>query len=76
MRTVDGKRVVSDNGNALIDCAIAPIKDARELERQLRAIPGVIDTGLFLGTAHTVLVAGPDGVRELTRPDAATPAAS
>jgi hypothetical protein len=33
----------------------------------MRAIAGVVDTGLFLGTAHTVLVAdGPD-IRALTR---------
>jgi len=33
----------------------------RALEAELRAIPGVVDTGLFLGTAERVLVGYPDG---------------
>jgi len=34
---------------------------ARDLERALLAIPGVVDTGLFLGTAERALVGHPDG---------------
>ena len=34
---------------------------SRALEAALRAIPGVVDTGLFLGTAERVLVGHPDG---------------
>jgi ribose 5-phosphate isomerase A len=56
---------VTENGNLTLDCAVgAPLADgiaARELERTLRAIPGVVDTGLFLGTAERVLVGHPDG---------------
>jgi ribose 5-phosphate isomerase A len=55
----------SENGNLLLDCApAAPLPDgaaARALEATLRAIPGVVDTGLFLGTAERVLVGHPDG---------------
>ncbi len=57
--------VVTDNGNLIIDCAPgAPLRDrpaARGLEATLLAIPGVVDTGLFLGTAERVLVGYPDG---------------
>ncbi len=56
--------VVTDNGNLLIDCAPPqPLtaNGARDLERALRAVPGVIDTGLFLATASCVLVGHPDG---------------
>lgn len=56
---------VSDNGNLTLDCTLPePIRDrqdARELERALRAIAGVVDTGLFLEAAHQVLVGHPDG---------------
>ena len=55
---------VTDNGNLVIDCAPPqPLtsNDARDLERALRAVAGVIDTGLFLGTASRVLVGHPDG---------------
>lgn len=67
VRTVGGRPFASDNGNLVIDCAVAPIESAAALEGRLRAIPGVIDTGLFLGTADTVLVADGDAIRELRR---------
>ena len=66
-RRAEGRPLLSDNGNALVDCAVGPIADPAALERELRAIPGVVDTGLFLGTAGTVLVADGDAVRELGR---------
>jgi ribose 5-phosphate isomerase A len=47
---------VTDNGNNILDCAIKPIADAAKLELAIRAIPGVVGTGLFLGMANTVLV--------------------
>jgi ribose 5-phosphate isomerase A len=47
---------VTDNGNHILDCQIDPIADARELERAIRWIPGVVGTGLFLGMADTVFV--------------------
>jgi ribose 5-phosphate isomerase A len=67
LRTVEREPVVSDNGNLIVDCAVGTIADARGLERRLRAIPGAIDSGLFLGTADTVLVGDGDEVRELRR---------
>jgi ribose 5-phosphate isomerase A len=47
---------VTDNGNHVLDCRIDPIADAPRLEMDIRAIPGVLGTGLFLGMADTVLV--------------------
>jgi ribose 5-phosphate isomerase A len=47
---------LSDNGNHILDCAIAPIEDAKKLERDIRDIPGVVNTGLFLDMAQVVLV--------------------
>lgn len=56
---------VSDNGNLTLDVMPAvPLADAaalRALEASLRSIPGVVDTGLFLGTAERVLIGHPDG---------------
>src|SRR5205085_2376594 len=48
--------LVTDNGNHIFDCQIDPIRDAPRLEMDIRAIPGVVGTGLFLGMADTVLV--------------------
>jgi ribose 5-phosphate isomerase A len=57
--------LVNENGNLTFDCALpAPLADARAaraLESLLRAIPGIVDTGLFLGTAERVLVGHADG---------------
>ncbi len=65
VRRIDAAPVISANGNLTIDCGLdVPLADARAartLERELRAIPGVVDTGLFLGTADVVLVGHPGG---------------
>jgi ribose 5-phosphate isomerase A len=47
---------VTDNGNHILDCQIGPISDAPKLELDIRSIPGVAGTGLFLGMADTVLI--------------------
>jgi ribose 5-phosphate isomerase A len=52
--TKDGP-AVTEHGNLLLDVWLPAIDDGTE--RQLQAIPGVIECGLFLGYAPTVLVA-------------------
>jgi len=54
--TQDGKPRVTDNGNNILDCATNPLSDPVRLEADIRAIPGVAGTGLFLGMADTVLI--------------------
>lgn len=60
-----GKRFVTDNGNVILDAKpAAPLATpaaAREFEARVLAIAGVVDTGLFLGTAERVLVGHDDG---------------
>jgi ribose 5-phosphate isomerase A len=51
-----GTLFLTDNGNHILDCKLEQIADAPRLERDIRAIPGVVGTGLFLGMADTVLV--------------------
>jgi ribose 5-phosphate isomerase A len=57
-------RLISENGNLTLDCAVTkPLADgaaARTLETAIRSVAGVVDTGLFLGTAERVLVGFPD----------------
>ncbi|MDZ4865085.1 MAG: ribose-5-phosphate isomerase RpiA [Gemmatimonadota bacterium] len=62
----DGTRaLLTENGNLTLDCALTESlgdgRAARELEAAMLAMPGVVDTGLFLGTAERVLVGHPDG---------------
>jgi ribose 5-phosphate isomerase A len=52
----DGKPFLTDNGNHIFDCRIGPITDAARLESDIRTIPGVVGTGLFLRMADTVLI--------------------
>ena len=55
-------------GNWSLDCGVPPLEVTHALADSLRSIPGVVDTGLFLGTASAVLVAEKGAVRELRRP--------
>ena len=59
---------MTDEGNWILDCYYAPIADPADLARQIKEIPGVVEHGLFLGMVHSVIVAGPDGVRSLEKP--------
>jgi ribose 5-phosphate isomerase A len=56
LRMQNGKSFVSDNGNYILDCRITPQTRPDEFEQSIRAIPGVVGTGLFLRIAHTVLI--------------------
>jgi hypothetical protein len=59
----DGRLFVTDNGNHILDCEITLIPDATRLDMNIRAIPGVVGTGLFLGMAERVLVGAKDDFR-------------
>jgi len=56
LREQDGAPVRSDNGNYLADGRVGSLAEPAHLERTLRAIPGVIETGLFVGFADLVIV--------------------
>lgn len=69
----DGRVFVTDNGNHILDCQIGALANPRQFEAEVRTIPGVVDTGLFLGMADTVLVGDPhsfDLHQERQRPGA------
>jgi ribose 5-phosphate isomerase A len=53
--------IKTDNGNFVIDVNFDPIKDAHLLEGQLRSIPGLVETGLFLDLTDRVYVGLLDG---------------
>lgn len=64
--------LVTDNGNYIIDADFGPISDPWWLNRELHAIPGIIETGMFLGYAHLAYVGGRGSVKRLKpQPDAA-----
>ena len=67
VRLADGRPVVTDNGNLLLDCRVGPLEDPRATDAAIRALPGVVGTGLFLDLRATVLV-WQDGRCQTLRP--------
>ncbi|HLK37894.1 MAG TPA: ribose-5-phosphate isomerase RpiA [Polyangiaceae bacterium] len=67
LRRRDGAVVRTDAGNVIYDLATGPIDLPAEMDVRLRAIPGVVETGLFVGRADVVLVADGERVRRLVR---------
>jgi len=67
LRVKDGKPFVTDGGHFIIDCAIGEIPDPQRLDAVLKSIPGVIETGLFIGICGIVLMGTPKGVTEFKR---------
>jgi ribose 5-phosphate isomerase A len=66
----DGGEYHTDGGHLIVDCAFPDgIADAAATERALRTPAGVVETGLFLGMASAVVVAGKE-VSVLDRPAA------
>jgi ribose 5-phosphate isomerase A len=63
----DATPVRTDAGNLIYDLKTGPIDDPATLDRALHAVPGVVETGLFVARADVVLDADEAGVRRLTR---------
>ena len=73
-REVRGKAFVTDNGNYVLDCRVPMLENPLEVEQAIRAIPGVVGTGLFLaGLANTVLIQSGDNVEVRHRERGASP---
>ena len=61
-KKADGGNFVTDGQHFIIDATFGRISDVDGLDMALRAIPGVVETGLFIGIATRAAVAGNDGV--------------
>ena len=61
-KAADGSNFVTDGQHYIIDATFGRISDVEGLDTALRAIPGVVETGLFVGIASKAVVAGEDGV--------------
>ncbi len=58
----------TDGGNLIADCAFDGIADPAGLHARLKAITGVVETGLFIGMATRVIAGTPAGPRILELP--------
>lgn len=59
--------VITDNGNVILDAAFGPISDAAFLERRLKMIPGVVETGLFVQLADLAYLGTRFAVEKMER---------
>ena len=66
----DGSPYRTDEGNLILDCRFSAIPDPLPISVAIKAIPGVVEHGLFIGMATIVLTAGAQGVAVMVRPDA------
>jgi ribose 5-phosphate isomerase A len=53
--------LVTDNGNFIIDVDFGIMKNAIELDRNIKNTPGVVETGLFLNMANKAYIGQEDG---------------
>ncbi|MEM3578641.1 MAG: ribose 5-phosphate isomerase A [Candidatus Bathyarchaeia archaeon] len=59
--------LVTDNGNFIVDVDFGLIKNPAELERKLKTISGIVETGLFVDMADTVYLGKHYGFEKLER---------
>jgi ribose 5-phosphate isomerase A len=64
-QSAEGHAFVTDGGHHILDCAFGSIPDPEALARSLATIPGVVEHGLFIGLASTIIVADATGTRLL-----------
>lgn len=67
--TEDGAPLVTDNANHILDLRIETGTDPQQLARELASMPGVVEHGLFLTEADTLLIENAQGA--VTRVDRA-----
>jgi ribose 5-phosphate isomerase A len=67
LRLAGEQPFVTDGGNYIADCTIAEIADPSSWQTQLSAIVGVVETGLFIDLASTVVVGRPTGVEVIEK---------
>jgi ribose 5-phosphate isomerase A len=63
LRRAEGGGVyTTDNGNYILDCPCGRIEDPRHTERALKLLPGVVESGLFVGMVNTAILATDDSI--------------
>lgn len=65
IRQSNNQPFISDNGHYILDCYFEKIDDAPALNISLHLIPGVVETGLFINMANTIIIGHADGSIEV-----------
>lgn len=64
--------VITDNGNVIIDVNFGIIHEPEEVDRKLKSLPGIVETGLFVKTADLVYIGERSGVKKLGEKESTT----
>jgi ribose 5-phosphate isomerase A len=67
LRQRDGAVFKTDGGNVIYDIAFGSIQNGAKLAAVISAVPGVVEHGLFIGMATTLLIAGPGEIEVVER---------
>lgn len=68
LRAREGAPFVTDEGHHILDLHLGRIAEPGALDRDLNAVPGVVETGLFVGLASAAILGAADGsLRRLGR---------
>jgi ribose 5-phosphate isomerase A len=57
----EGQLFLTDNNNYILDIHLKKLKDPKKIDKEIRSIPGVVETGLFLNLAGRVIIGYEDG---------------
>jgi ribose 5-phosphate isomerase A len=72
LREREGRPFLTEGGHFILDLHLDRIEDPADLEIRLNQIPGVVETGLFVGRTDTLIVGTANGVQVRRRADAGT----
>ena len=59
--------IVTDNGNFIVDANFGLIQNPQELAVKVKMIPGVVETGFFIGLTDIVYIATPSKVEKIQK---------
>jgi ribose 5-phosphate isomerase A len=62
LREEAGTPFVTDNGNYILDCAFGSLEDPASLEKNIKLLPGVVECGLFIGIADSLVIGFDDRI--------------
>ncbi len=65
IRRKNGDIFVTDNGNYIVDCKFAEIRNPEEIEVEINMVPGVVENGIFANLANEVIVGTKNGIEVL-----------
>lgn len=68
LRIKEDKPFITDHGHHILDCHFGRIRYPVNLNNELRQIPGVVETGLFIDMADAAIIGYADGsIKQLTQ---------